>query len=43
MVHAANLTPDQLSELLRMFAGDMVPKPEIINSMNEQEEMQDEI
>ena len=43
MVHAANLTPDQLSELLRMFAGDMVPEPEIINSMNEQEEMQDEI
>ena len=43
MVHAANLTPDQLSELLRMFAADMVPKPEVINSMNEQEEMQDEI
>lgn len=43
MVHAANLTPDQLSELLRMFAADMVPKPETINSMNEQEEMQNEI
>ena len=43
LVHAANLTPDQLSELLRMFAGDMVPKSETINSMNEQEEMQDEI
>ena len=42
LVHAANLTPDQLSELLRMFAADMVPKPETINSMNEQEEMQDE-
>ena len=42
MVHAANLTPDQLSELLRMFASDMVLKPETINSMNE-EEMQDEI
>ena len=28
MVHAANLTPDQLSELLRMFAADMAPKPE---------------
>ena len=42
MVHAANLTPDQLSELLRMFAADMVPKPETINSMNE-EEMQNEI
>ena len=43
LVHAANLTPDQLSELLRMFAADMVPKPETINSMNEQEVMQDEI
>ena len=43
LVHAANLTPDQLSELLRMFAADMVPKPETINSMNEQEEMQNEI
>ena len=42
LVHAANLNPDQLSELLRMFAADMVPKPETINSMNE-EEMQDEI
>ena len=43
LVHAANLTPDQLSELLRMFSAYMVPKPETINSMNEQEEMQDEI
>ena len=43
LVHAANLNPDQLSELLRMYAADMVPKPETINSMNEQEEMQDEI
>lgn len=42
MVHAANLTPDQLSELLRMFAEDIVPKPETINSMNKQEEMQNE-
>ena len=42
MVHAANLNPDQLAELLRMFASDMVPKPETINSMNE-EEMQNEI
>lgn len=41
MVHAANLTPDQLSELLRMFAADTVPKPEMINAMNE-EEMQNE-
>lgn len=42
MVHAANLNPDQLSELLRMFAADMVPKPEVINSMNE-EDVQDEV
>ena len=42
LVHAANLNPDQLSELLRMFAADMVPKPKTINSMNE-EEMQNEI
>ena len=42
LVHAANMNPDQLSELLRMFAADMVPKPENINSMNE-EEMQNEI
>ena len=41
MVHAANLTPDQLSELRRMFAADMAPKPETINAMNE-EEMQNE-
>lgn len=42
MVHAANLTPDQLSELLRMFSADMAPKSEIINTMNE-EENQNEI
>ena len=42
MVHAANLTPDQLSELLRMFAADMAPKPDTINTMNE-EETQNEI
>lgn len=41
VVHAANLTPDQLSELLRMFASDMTPKPETINAINE-EEMQNE-
>ena len=38
MVHAANLNPEQLSELLRMFA----PKPDTINTMNE-EETQNEI
>ena len=42
LVHAAHLNPDQLSELLRMFSADMVPKPKTINSMNE-EEMQNEI
>ena len=42
MVHAANLTPNQLSELLRMFAADMTPKPETINALNK-EEQQDEM
>ena len=31
MVHAANLTPDQLSELLKMFAEDSAPKPGLIH------------
>ena len=42
MVHAANLNPEQLSELLRMFAADMAPKLDTINTMNE-EETQNEI
>ena len=37
MVHAANLNPEQLSELLCMFAADMAPKPDTINTMNEEE------
>lgn len=37
MVHAANLTPAQLAELLRMVGNNNVPKPETINSMNEEE------
>ena len=37
MVHAANLTPDQLSELLKMFAEDSAPKPETIQSVTEEE------
>lgn len=37
MVHAANLTPDQLAELLSMFAADAAPKPEVINTITEEE------
>lgn len=37
MVHAANLNPEQLSELLRMFAADMASKPDTLNTMNEEE------
>ena len=37
MVHAANLNPDQLAELLRMFAEDAVPKPAVIQTMNEED------
>ena len=33
MVHAANLTPDQL----KMFAEDSAPKPETIQSVTEEE------
>ena len=42
MVHAANLTPDKLSELLQMFAADMVPKSETIDSMNKEEDQNDD-
>lgn len=42
MVHAANLTPDQLFNLLRMFAEEKIPKPEKINSLDE-EETKDEV
>lgn len=37
MVHAANLTPDQLSELIKMFAEDSAPKPEMIQSVTEED------
>ena len=37
MVHAANLTPDKRAELLQMFASQMVPNPEAIDSMTEEE------
>lgn len=43
MVHAANLTPDQLSELLRRFASDAVPKPETIKEFHEEEMGNDEM
>ena len=36
MVHAANLTPDQLADLLRMFAEDMVHKADTINAVTEE-------
>ena len=42
MVHAANLTPDKLAELLQLFANDMVPKTETIDSMNEEENQNDD-
>lgn len=42
MVHAANLTPDQLAELLRMFAEDATPKPAVINNTTSEEENYDE-
>ena len=42
MVHAANLTPDKLAELLQLFATDMVPKKETIDSMNEEENQNDD-
>ena len=42
MVHAANLTPDKLAELLQLFATDMVPKTETIDSMNEEENQNDD-
>lgn len=37
MVHAANLNPEQLSELLRMFAADMTPNPEHIHAIKEED------
>lgn len=37
MVHAANMTPDQLAELLRMVAKDSAPKPEVIQTITEEE------
>lgn len=42
MVHAANLTPDQLAELLQMFADDAAPKPEIIEEINKEEQQNED-
>lgn len=42
MVHAANLTPDQLAELLQMFADDAAPKPEIIEKINKEEQQNED-
>lgn len=37
MVHAANLTPDQLSKLLQAFAENAVPNPETMQFVKEEE------
>ena len=37
MVHAANLTPDKLAELLQMFTADQVPTPETLETITEEE------
>lgn len=42
MVHAANLTPDKLAELLQMFATDLVPKPETIDTIITEEDNENE-
>lgn len=36
MVHAANLTPDQLAELLRMFANKPSPDPDTMDAISEE-------
>lgn len=37
MVHAANLTPDQLSELLRRFSENAVTNPETMQCVTKEE------
>ena len=37
-----SLTPDKLAELLQLFATDMVPKTETIDSINEEENQNDD-
>lgn len=36
MVHAANLTPDKLAELLQLFAEETVPSPATIQTIMEE-------
>lgn len=43
MVHAANLTPDQLSQLLKRFAEQPLPDPDWIESLTGKEESTDEV
>lgn len=38
MVHAANLTPEKLAELLQLFTEDAVPNPITIQTMTEETE-----
>ena len=43
MVHAANLTPEQLSELLKRFAEQPLPDPVWMESLTDKEESTDEV
>lgn len=43
MVHAANLTPDQLSQLLKRFAEQPLPDPDWMESLTDKEESTDEV
>lgn len=43
MVHAANLTPDQLSQLLKRFAEQPLPDPDWMESLTYKEESTDEV
>ncbi len=42
MVHAANLTPNQLAELLKMFADDVAPKPEMMEEIQKEEQQNED-
>ena len=43
MVHAANLTPEQLSQLLKRFAEQPLPDPDWVESLTDKEESTDEV